>query len=91
MQDLILLLSVKICCDAFAMRSPSLLCSWAVFVVSVESNPSNPSLSLALSSSQPLKGTSGCVIVPGERVIGAMGCGKWVWGCRKVYWRGGMA
>ncbi|GJZ66181.1 hypothetical protein Tco_1550565, partial [Tanacetum coccineum] len=72
-------------------RSPSLLCSWAVFVVSVESNPSNPSLSLALSSSQPLKGTSGCVIVPGERVIGAMGCGKWVWGCRKVYWRGGMA
>ncbi|GJS99812.1 hypothetical protein Tco_0820982 [Tanacetum coccineum] len=39
----------------------------------------NPSLSLALSSSQPLKGTSGSVIVPGERVIGAMGCGKWVW------------
>ncbi|GKF90530.1 hypothetical protein Tco_0274231, partial [Tanacetum coccineum] len=57
-------------------RSSSLLCSWAVFVVSVESNPSNPSLLLALSSSQPLKGTSGCVIVPGERVIGAMGSGE---------------
>ncbi|GKF99472.1 hypothetical protein Tco_0298255 [Tanacetum coccineum] len=50
----------------------------------------NPSVSLALYTISPLKGSSGCVILPGERVIGAMGCGKWVWvSCectREVVW-----
>ncbi|GKD53148.1 hypothetical protein Tco_1286535, partial [Tanacetum coccineum] len=71
-------------------RSSKTSISWDELVVRVGSLTSNPSLPLALYTISPLKGSSGCVILPGERVIGAMGCGKWVWvSCectREVVW-----
>ncbi|GKF18308.1 hypothetical protein Tco_0063226 [Tanacetum coccineum] len=64
---------------ALLYKLKAFLWSWDELVVRVGSLTSNPSLPLALYTISPLKGSSGCVILPGERVIGAMGCGKWVW------------
>ncbi|GKB77254.1 hypothetical protein Tco_0944149, partial [Tanacetum coccineum] len=51
----------------------------------------NPSLPSFLNTISPFMGSSGCVIVPGERVIGAMVCGERVWVSWEGTWDSGLA
>ncbi|GKF79331.1 hypothetical protein Tco_0234899, partial [Tanacetum coccineum] len=55
------------------IAAQSLSGSWVVLVVRVGSLTSNPSLPSFLYTISPFMGTSGCVIVELERVIGVMG------------------
>ncbi|GJT96164.1 hypothetical protein Tco_1091682 [Tanacetum coccineum] len=58
--------------------------TWAEFVVRVQCIQGNPSPPLCLDFISPLKGFVGLSVLPGERVIGALG---W-WGKVKVSWDG---
>ncbi|GJV32895.1 hypothetical protein Tco_1393295 [Tanacetum coccineum] len=75
---------------ALLYKSFALSLSWAVLVVRVGSLTLNPSPPLAFHHSQPWMGCFGlCDCARGE-VIGAMGCGKWVWVSCEWYLGGGL-
>ncbi|GJW61772.1 hypothetical protein Tco_0111107 [Tanacetum coccineum] len=72
-------------------RSKGFSWSWDKLAVSVQCIQGNPSLPFVLTSSQPLKGFVGLSVLPGERVIGALGCGERVWVSWEVLWDSGLA